>query len=122
MTPEIYIGLPDMAKYKFKNDLLDIDGATPGFIIKQVSQVFKVSIEEITGKSQKRIYVVPRQISMYLIRKNTTLSLKSIGDLFSNRDHSTVINSCTLVQDLYGLDKPFTEQMNKVIKSINQCN
>lgn len=122
MTPQIYAGLPDLTKYNFKNKLLDLEKITPEIVINQVCNIFKTSISNITGKSQKRDNAVPRQIAMFLIKNNTKLSLKKIGSYFSNRDHSTVIHSIELINDLYGLDKQLTDKMNKVIKSINDLN
>lgn len=47
---------------------------------------------------QKRNFVTPRHIAMYLLLKNTNLTLKGIGEIF-NRDHTTVINARVVIEN-----------------------
>ena len=54
--------------------------------------------DTIKRRNRKREIVVARQISMLLIRKNTQLSLKSIGSIFG-KDHTTVIHSIKTITD-----------------------
>ena len=42
--------------------------------------------------------MLPRQISMYLARKLTSLSLQKIGKFFGGRDHKTVQHACKKVE------------------------
>jgi chromosomal replication initiator protein len=42
--------------------------------------------------------LLPRQVSMYLARRLTTLSLVEIGDYFGGRDHKTVRHACNKVE------------------------
>jgi len=44
--------------------------------------------------------VFPRQVAMYLARKMTLLSLKSIGNYFGNRDHATVKHAVEKIEAL----------------------
>jgi len=42
--------------------------------------------------------MLPRQVSMYLARLLTRLSLDQIGDFFGGRDHTTVLHACRKVE------------------------
>ena len=66
-------------------------------IIEAVEIVNKLGYRDIYQKSRKSKITLPRQVAMYLIRKETDLSLSSIGWLF-NRDHSTVHSACKLIE------------------------
>lgn len=78
------------------------DGNTlaPMEIVRAVSEYFKLTQEEIFGKSRSQGVVVARQIAMYLCREKTTMSLPKIGALFGGRDHTTVMYAIKKVGDL----------------------
>ena len=48
-------------------------------IIDSVSSYFDVEIKDLVGKSRKKELVYPRQITMYLMRKETNISYPTIG-------------------------------------------
>jgi chromosomal replication initiator protein len=68
------------------------DKLTHEKIIAMVAENFGIKIEDITGKSQARECVLPRQIAMYLLRQELQMPFVKIGSLFF-RDHSTVMSS-----------------------------
>ena len=72
----------------------------PMEIVRAVSEYFKLTQEEIFGKSRSQGVVVARQIAMYLCREKTTMSLPKIGALFGGRDHTTVMYAIKKVGDL----------------------
>lgn len=61
-----------------------------------ISSQYKISVEELTSRSRKRVVSFPRQIAMYLTRKYTEESLADIGNLY-NRDHSTVLYAIKVI-------------------------
>lgn len=82
--------LRDLAAKETHNSL------TPEMIIREVAAHFGVTSEDLTGKSQLRECVAPRQIAMYLCREKLKLPYQHIGRIFG-RDHSTVMSSVKLV-------------------------
>jgi chromosomal replication initiator protein len=66
---------------------------TAALIIAQTATYFGFSIEDLCGPSRTRALVTARQISMYLCRELTELSLPKIGQQFGGRDHTTVMNA-----------------------------
>ncbi len=88
-----------------------------------VAEHFDLPVEKLQSKTRKRSVVIARQLSMYLAKNLTNKSLKSIGENFGGRDHSTVIYSCKAVQDLMDTDLIFkdtvTELERKVQLSLN---
>jgi chromosomal replication initiator protein len=53
---------------------------------------------ELTVRSQRRAYVLPRQIAMYLARQLTRASLQEIGREFGGRHHTTVLHSINKIE------------------------
>lgn len=75
-------------------------GVSAKKIIDVVSDFYNVTPEDLVKQSRKKEYVNPRQIAMYVIRKELETSLPSIGDLFGGRDHTTVIHAIDKVDRL----------------------
>ncbi|MGH2506807.1 MAG: chromosomal replication initiator protein DnaA [Ktedonobacteraceae bacterium] len=63
-------------------------------IAEVVAEFYHISLEAMCSKQRDKHIVMPRQIAMYLIRQETTVSLLEIGQLFGGRDHSTVLHAC----------------------------
>ena len=99
---------------KVDNHPLTIDD-----ILEKVCQHFGVSQQHVISKSRKRDYVQVRQVSMYLAQKYTKMPASRIGQLIGGRDHSTVIHSCSTIEQRLKVDKAFStiEQRLKVDKA-----
>ncbi len=52
----------------------------------------------LIGKTRKQEIVFARQLAMYLIRELTGVSLKTIGNHFGGRDHTTVMHAISTIE------------------------
>jgi len=77
----------------------EVEAAKPTVtrIVARVSDQFRVPAAELISSRRTRSILLPRQVSMYLARQLTDLSLEEIGDQFGGRDHSTVLHACRKV-------------------------
>ena len=91
-------------------------------IMEAVCRHFSVSVAAVSGKSRKHDYVVARQVSMYLAQKYTKMPASRIGKLIGGRDHSTVIHSCSQVEQRLKEDRSFQEEMMGIEKSFKLKN
>ena len=73
-------------------------------IISEVSNYFGVTSDQIMGPLRTKTYLVPRQVAMFLLREETSLSLSAIGKILGGRDHSTVIHGHEKVASLINID------------------
>ncbi len=62
-------------------------------LIRGVGDHFGINVKQLRGTGRAQKLVVPRHIAMYLLRVDYRLPLMEIGDLFSNRDHTTVMHA-----------------------------
>ncbi len=69
-------------------------------IAESVAEFYNISNEDLIKQSRKKEFVKPRQIAMYLIRKELDNSFPSIGDFFGGRDHTTVMHAVEKVAKL----------------------
>ena len=67
---------------------------TPQLIMQTVADFYSLSVADLTSSTRRREITVPRQIAMYLTREMTNLSLPQIGQVFGNRDHTTILHGC----------------------------
>lgn len=109
----------DLAKKIIKNFVKSISREVSiEFIQKAVCEYFEVPVEKLKEKTRKRNIVQARQLSMYLAKNYTKNSLKVIGKHFGGRDHSTVIHSCQMVQNLMDTDNEFRDSVKELEKKI----
>lgn len=59
---------------------------------------------ELKVRSNRRAYVLPRQIAMYIARQLTGASLQEIGRQFGGRHHTTVLHSIEKIEEVRGSD------------------
>jgi len=98
-----------IAYYEFNNSLPTIDttknilagiisnfqsrSTTPKIIIDAVAKFFDINIKDLIGESRKKELVVPRQIVMFLMRKEINSSYPAIGQELGGRDHTTAMHA-----------------------------
>lgn len=108
-----------LAKEVIKNFVSEINREiTVEYIQNLVADHFELPVEILQGSTRKRQVVIARQLSMYLAKKLTDQSLKTIGDNFGGRDHSTVIYSCKTVQDIMETDAIFKDTVADLERKI----
>ena len=83
-------------------------------ILEKVCQHFNVTQQHVFSRSRKRDYVLVRQVSMYFAQKYTKMPASRIGQLIGNRDHSTVIHSCSAVEQRLKVDKAFEAELSSI--------
>lgn len=93
--------------------------ATPEAVIVVVSEVFKVSVEDLKGTSRRREISQARQVAMYLMRQHTDLSLPKIGEVFGGKDHTTVLYSCDKIAQLQNTDPTLAQTLRQLSDRIN---
>jgi chromosomal replication initiator protein len=63
----------------------------PEKIIELVAKEWQTTVEALLGRDRSQRVAQPRQVAMYLLRKETDASLPQIGEVLGGRDHTTVM-------------------------------
>lgn len=95
---------------------------TSDLIIDETAKYYSLTSEDLKGQRRTRNTALARQISMYLIRKLTNLSLKDIGDLYEGRDHTTVLSSIRRVESELKGSTSFSQTIKDITANINSRN
>lgn len=93
--------------------------ASPESVIKAVSEMFNVSIEDLKSSSRRREISVARQIGMFLMRQHTDLSLPKVGEVFGGKDHTTVMYSCEKIAHLKETDIELARSLRQLSDRIS---
>ena len=83
-------------------------------ILERVCNHYNVTTQQVLSRSRKRDFVAARQMSMYFAQKYTKMPASRIGQLIGGRDHSTVIHSCTTIEQRLKVDKAFVAEVESI--------
>lgn len=104
-------------------DLITLDEdniIAPVDIINHTADYFKLTVDDLYGSSRSQAVATARQIAMYLCRELTSLSLPKIGQLFGNRDHTTVMYANKKISELMKERRSIYNQVTELTARIKQ--
>ena len=93
---------------------------SPVDIITATADYFKLTVDDLYGSSRSQAVATARQIAMYLCRELTSLSLPKIGQLFGNRDHTTVMYANKKISELMKERRSIYNQVTELTARIKQ--
>lgn len=83
-------------------------------IVKIVSDFYSVEEESIYEKTRRKEVIKPRQVIMYLLREDFSISYPSIGQKLGGRDHTTVIHSCEKIKNDIKEDVLLSQEIDRI--------
>ena len=98
----------------------DSDSLMPSseIIIEETAKCYGVEVSDIMSTSRTAKLTLARQVSMYIIRSMTQLSLPEIGRVFG-RDHTTVMHSLEKVEKLMKTNREVSENIRDIKSNVN---
>jgi chromosomal replication initiator protein len=98
----------------------DTNVVSPTDIITITATFYQLSIDDLYGSSRSQTIALARQVAMYLSREMTNLSLPKIGQLFGNRDHTTVMYANKKIAELMKERRSIYNQVTELTSRIKQ--
>ena len=89
-------------------------------IMAVTAEFYSVSIDDLCGPGKTKALALSRQIAMYLCRELTDLSLPRIGQMFGNRDHTTVMHADKKIRKEMAERRRTYEQVQELTARIKQ--
>ncbi len=87
---------------------------TPELIRETSAAWFNLDQEVLVGRKRDNASRNARNIAIYLTREMTDLSLPRIGQLYGDRDHSTILSSINRVKDQLNHDPQITTAVESI--------
>jgi len=72
----------------------------PDEIIRNVCYFYKVKSTQLKSSKRDAFIVRPRQVAMYLLKKELGLTFVEIGNLLGGRDHTTIMHGVDKVENM----------------------
>ena len=98
----------------------DTNVVSPADIISVAATFYQLSVEDLYGSSRSQTIALARQVAMYLCREMTNLSLPKIGQLFGNRDHTTVMYANKKISELMKERRSIYNQVTEITSRVKQ--
>lgn len=89
-------------------------------IINEVARTMTVTPEDIRSTKRSAPISQARQVAAYVVRSITGLPMKSIGEEFGTRDHSTIVYAIQKVESRMAQDSSFKGMVGDIIKNISE--
>ena len=86
-------------KNLLKNNVKPKKNVSVKEVVKIIASFYNLEENTIYEKTRRKEVVKPRQVIMYILRKDFNVSYPSIGEKLGGRDHTTVIHSCKKIED-----------------------
>jgi len=83
-------------------------------VVKIVSDYYKIEEASIYEKTRKKEIVKARQVIMYLLREDFSVSYPLIGQKLGGKDHTTVIHSCLKIKNDIKSDPQLIQEMEQI--------
>ncbi|MCL2580323.1 MAG: chromosomal replication initiator protein DnaA [Oscillospiraceae bacterium] len=87
-------------------------------IISEVGRTYGVTPSDIRSNKRNSTISSARQISAYVTKEITQISLSAIGKELGNRDHSTIVYAIQQVEKNMDKDPRYKEMVEDIIKNI----
>jgi chromosomal replication initiator protein len=83
-----------------------------------VAEFYNISVEDLIKQSRRKEYVKPRQIAMYLARKELSSSFPTIGDFFGGRDHTTVMHGVEKIENTVSSNESIKQEVDLILDKL----
>jgi len=87
---------------------------TPKNIIEAVIKYYDITQKDLLGKGRKQELVKPRQIAVYLMRKELNTSYPSIGQELGGRDHTTAMHAYNKIDKEIKENEKTKQEINSI--------
>lgn len=114
--PEINLEFAQMALKDYLHSSVYITNSVAK-IAKAVADYYDLTVENLKSKKRTANINKARQVAMYLCKMTTEETIEKIGLEF-NRDHSTVIHACRLIEEEYKEKEELREQIKAIKEKI----
>jgi len=107
-----------------KSKEVNSDNEIAAIIIRLCAEEYGITVDKLIEVGRVRSQCEARQMSMKLIKENTTLSLKDIGLNYYTtnnklgKDHTTIISAIKTIDNLLTYDKAATDKYQRLVNNI----
>lgn len=91
---------------------------TTNDVMQLVAEYYNLTTDDLIGKDRHKEIMIPRQICMYLIKRELGQSYEKIGMDFGGRNHTTVMHACNKTASKLKKDIRLIRDVNAIKKEM----
>ncbi|HSC24860.1 MAG TPA: chromosomal replication initiator protein DnaA [Candidatus Babeliales bacterium] len=114
------ISLALVQKVFFHDECLEKELVDFKTVIKAVVKHFPYSLDELRSGNRNKELVLARQVTMYIMKKNTDKSLREIGTYLGDRNHTTVKHALSRIEYYINGNAKLQRQINAIEKEFER--
>ena len=92
--------------------------ASPQKVLAATSKILGVKQADILSEKRDAEFVLPRQIIMYLLRKECQIKFEEIARLLKRKDHTTIIHGVEKIEDEFANNLRLRQQILLIKKEV----
>lgn len=101
-------------KNLIKNSTKPKKTTSPKDVIKIIADFYNIEEQSIYEKTRRKEIIKPRQLIMYILREDFSISYPSIGKKLGGRDHTTVMHSCEKIKNEIKTNQVLLQEINQI--------
>jgi len=102
-----------------KEQTATIKRILPLDVIKAVCSYYNLPRARLKSKRRTSSISLPRQITMFLLRKKLNLKFEEIAHILKRKDHTTVIYAVDKITGLLARDPLLKQEIDQILKSLD---
>ena len=110
----ITLALAKLALSESVGETEEQEDVTPDKLLTAVCGYYKITKDDLIGKSKKADLVKARQICAYLMCDMLSLPLVSVGNILGGRDHTTIMYARDKMEKLQGLNTRIQKELDDI--------
>ena len=114
------ISLALVQKVFFHDDTATKESVDFKAVIRAVAKHFPYSLDELRSENRNKELVLARQLTMYIMKKNTNRSLRDIGTYLGDRNHTTVKHALSKIEQYIIEDVKLQRQISAIEKEFDR--
>lgn len=87
-------------------------------VVDLVAKYYNLTKYDLTGERRSRDIMIPRQVGMYILRKDFNYSYEKIGSEFGGRNHTTAMHACSKMKKMLKKDQNLQNEINDIKQAI----
>lgn len=91
---------------------------SPKHFLEAVATFYNLKLDDLLGKNKEQRVALPRQIAMFLLRKDTSYSFPFIGQEVGGRDHTTVMHAYNKISKELEVNNRLREEIEMIKKRV----
>ena len=114
------IGIETVEEFFSKKQNNGVKKITTSEVIRSICSYYNIRQSHLRGIGRTENVALPRQVAMYLLRKELGLKYEEIAYVLKKKDHTTIMYGVEKISSLMIKDVVFKQEVDRIVSSLKQ--